>query len=245
MKILALHGFGFHQRIFDGLKAALGSAVSLQTLDLTGFGTRSSEELKPLLTDLARPAHALLDDQPTVLIGWSLGGLVANHLAAQHPDQIKAVIHLASTPCFLARPAWPGMPAKTLNNFQQRLLRRYAKTIVQFAALQCEGLPDAEKALAELLPFLESSPTPHPNTLAHGLRLLADTDQRALIRTLAVPQYYLLGERDALIPAAIAPLLTALSPRIEVTLLSEAAHLPFISHCQETVQLISRCLHDR
>jgi pimeloyl-[acyl-carrier protein] methyl ester esterase len=244
MKILALHGFGFHQRIFDGLKSALGPRFSFQAVDLTGFGTRSSEELKPLLTDLARPAEALLDDEPTVLIGWSLGGLAANHLAAQHPDQVRAVIHLASTPCFVARPAWPGMPAKTLNNFQQRLLRRYAKTIVQFAALQCEGLPQAKEALAELLPFLESSPAPHPNTLTHGLTLLADTDQRELVQTLAQPQYYLLGKRDALIPAAIAPLLTALSPRVDVTLLPGAAHLPFISHCQETVQLISRCLHD-
>lgn len=59
-------------------------------------------------------------DGPLTIIGWSLGGLYARKLAAEHPDKIKKVITLASPYRYLEAPnnaAW-------LFNLFQRLRRK-------------------------------------------------------------------------------------------------------------------------
>ena len=56
-----------------------------------------------------------------IWLGWSLGGLVASQIALRHPERVQALITVASSPCFSAREAWPGIKPEVLAGFQHQL----------------------------------------------------------------------------------------------------------------------------
>ncbi len=99
-KILVIPGF---------LASHISTAALRSFLDRQGYETidwglgRNYARLEQAdeLSDLVMK-HAA--DQPMTIIGWSLGGLYARKLAAEHPDQVKKVITLASPYRYLDAP---------------------------------------------------------------------------------------------------------------------------------------------
>ncbi|MFJ9080006.1 alpha/beta fold hydrolase [Streptomyces sp. NPDC102278] len=93
--LLALHGGLSEGAAFTGLAAHLGDAWRVIAPDQRGHG---DSDRAP---DYRREGYvadtvALLDhlglDAPVVVLGYSLGGLNAVHLAAAHPDRVRALI---------------------------------------------------------------------------------------------------------------------------------------------------------
>ncbi|WP_327284088.1 MULTISPECIES: alpha/beta hydrolase [unclassified Streptomyces] len=93
--LLALHGGMSEAMAFAGLADALGDAWRVIAPDQRGHG---DSDRAP---DYSRAGYvcdavALLDhlgfDAPVALLGYSLGGLNAVHLAAAHPDRFSVLI---------------------------------------------------------------------------------------------------------------------------------------------------------
>ena len=80
--------------------SALESLAEVIPVDLPGFGTA------PAIPDFTLDAVSdqLASQLPAncVLMGWSLGGMLAMHLAARYPQQVKGVITLATNAKFVA-----------------------------------------------------------------------------------------------------------------------------------------------
>ncbi|WP_328789828.1 MULTISPECIES: alpha/beta fold hydrolase [unclassified Streptomyces] len=98
--LLALHGGLSEGLAFAGLAAHLGDAWRVIAPDQRGHG--SSDRAPHYRREgYVRDAVALLDhlglDAPVALLGYSLGGLNAYHLAAAHPDRISALIDVDAT----------------------------------------------------------------------------------------------------------------------------------------------------
>ena len=118
--------------------------------------TRSKKPAKYFLKDMAEDASGLLrelDLAPAHVIGASMGGMIAQTLAARHPDQVRSLTSIMSTtgsrlrgqpaiklyPMFLARPA-KGREATI------------ERTLKIFEAIGSRGLPkdmDLIRDLAE------------------------------------------------------------------------------------------------
>ncbi|WP_165855456.1 alpha/beta fold hydrolase [Marinobacter sp. JSM 1782161] len=144
------------------------------------------------------------DDRP-LLVGWSLGGLVAMAMARRAPDRIRGVITVASTPCFVARDDWPtAMPPDTFDRFRQGLAQNAPRHWRRFLGLMVHGLADDKAARQSLRPWLDAGPQTDDVTLGQTLEWLADTDQRDDWANPVVPTRHLFGERDALVPPACA-----------------------------------------
>lgn len=98
--LLALHGGMSEALAFTGLAAALGDAWRVIAPDQRGHGD-SDRAPDHHREGYVRDAVALLDhlgiDTPVPLLGHSLGGLNACHLAATHPDRISALIDVDAT----------------------------------------------------------------------------------------------------------------------------------------------------
>jgi len=103
-------------------------------------------QMSTLETDLADLADTL---KPGVLVGWSLGGMLAVQLQRRFPERFSRVITIASNACFVARKDWPSaMPADTfrafLNDFrlqpEKTLMRREARRRKRWRA-PCPGIP--------------------------------------------------------------------------------------------------------
>ena len=97
--VVLLHGGEADHAMFDGLSRALNGHFTVIAYDQRDSGATRNPPLSYSLADLADDAAALIRglgyDRAHVM-GTSLGGLIAQALAARHPDSIDRLI-LSST----------------------------------------------------------------------------------------------------------------------------------------------------
>ncbi|MFE5808020.1 alpha/beta fold hydrolase [Streptomyces sp. NPDC056491] len=95
--LLALHGGMSEALAFTGLAAALGEDWRVIAPDQRGHGD-SDRAPDYRREGYVRDAVALLDhlglDAPVAVLGHSLGGLNAYHLAAAHPHRVSALVNV-------------------------------------------------------------------------------------------------------------------------------------------------------
>ena len=94
-----LHGWGLHGGVFSRVAERLAASHCVHLVDLPGHGASA-----PLASFDADAVADLLDQAfplPAQVVGWSLGGLVAQHWAARHPDKIKSLALVATSPRFV------------------------------------------------------------------------------------------------------------------------------------------------
>jgi pimeloyl-[acyl-carrier protein] methyl ester esterase len=223
--LLLLHGWGLHSGVWQPVLPALQQHFDTVLLDLPGLG-RSDALAGPV--SLEAVAADILQQVPAgaIWLGWSLGGLVAAEAARQAPERVRALVTVASNPCFVARDDWTcGMAAETFDGFVSALATDPGRTLASFALLQSRGeaARDTLRALKSLLAEHE------PAALADNLILLAE-DSRATLSGLALPALHIFGDADQLVPAAIVAHMPVLQPDARLRLYEGAGHLPFYAY---------------
>ncbi len=229
--LVLLHGWGLNAEIWHCIREELASHFTLHLVDLPGFGrSRGYGALS-----LDEMAQQVLDAAPqnAVWLGWSLGGLVASQIALSRPDRVQALVTVASSPCFSAQDAWPGIKPDVLAGFQQQLSEDFQRTVERFLALQTMGTETARKDARTLKQTVLSLPMPEVEVLNGGLELLKTVDLRAPLASLTLPHLRIYGYLDGIVPRKVAPLLDELWPNSESQIVAKAAHAPFISHPAE------------
>jgi pimeloyl-[acyl-carrier protein] methyl ester esterase len=179
---------------------------------------------------LVREVASVLPPRAGV-IGWSLGGLVAQHLAVSQPQQVERLMLVGTSPCFVQRADWPcGIEAEILQTFASDLERDYATTLLRFLSLQVRNGENVRTVLKYLRVALFARGVPSAEVLRAGLNLLLENDLRPEIWKLALPLSIVHGERDTLAPAEAAHWLQAQVSGARLTLIPGCAHAPFLSH---------------
>lgn len=234
--LVLLHGWGLNAEVWQNMIPRLSPHFRLHLVDLPGFGR--SQGFGPL--SLAEMAQQLLPQLPdrAVLLGWSLGGLVASQLALTRPERVAALITVASSPCFTARDEWPGIKPETLQSFQQQLSTDFQRTVERFLALQTMGTENARQDARQLKEVVLSQPMPSVEVLEGGLEILRQDDLRTSLDDLPLPFLRIYGYLDGLVPRRIAEELDTRWSDSSSVVMEKAAHAPFISHPDEFTQLI-------
>jgi len=242
--LVLLHGWGLNAEVWNCIREELASHFTLHLVDLPGFGrsrgygAMSLDEMAQQVLDAAPPR--------AIWLGWSLGGLVASRIALNHPERVQALVTVASSPCFSARDAWPGIKPEVLAGFQQQLSDDFQRTVERFLALQTMGTDTARQDARTLKSTVLSLPMPEVEVLNGGLEILKTADLREPLSALALPHLRIYGYLDGLVPRKVVPLLDALWPQSESMIIAKAAHAPFISHpsefCAALVALRQRIL---
>ncbi len=104
MNIVLLHGLTGSKRYFDGLMAQLKNYPDTEVFafDLLGFGTdykntASQFTLEEHLAHISTQIDQAFPEQPVVLLGHSLGGVLSLAWAKEHPNRVQKII-LLNTP---------------------------------------------------------------------------------------------------------------------------------------------------
>ncbi|WP_031570296.1 pimeloyl-ACP methyl ester esterase BioH [Rheinheimera texasensis] len=239
--VVLIHGWGLNHAIWQPVADVLAAEYQVLALDLPGYGLATNYPEPYSLAAITDQLAAQIPAQSFVL-GWSLGGLVATQLALRHPAKVRSLALVASSPCFLQQPDWPGMNAQVMQQFAGSLSANLALTVERFLAIQAMGSDTARHDIKQLKQAVLSLPLPQAQVLAAGLEILATTDLRPELAKLSMPLFGCFGRLDSLVPVAMTTMLAELAPRAQISVLAKASHAPFISHQTEFLYWIRQCL---
>lgn len=249
---LMLPGWGFGPGVWDPVRDAL--PARLATLALAPFAGEAGHALAAAhaqagagrdpdarVTGLVAAWLDALRTQaggaePVGLVGWSLGGLLAIEWARRHPDEVAALVLVATTPRFVQAPGWTcAMPPADFVAFEQIARTRMETAFARLCALCALGGPEPA-ALARRLRALGCRETA-PGALAAGLEVLGTADLRAGAAP-AQPTALLHGDLDAVVPCAAA---ARWADRLRVThfaRLPDAGHAVPLAHARRVSDAI-------
>ncbi len=101
--VLLLHPVGLDLTCWDAQRDALSTEFRVLAVDLRGHGGSEVAAAPYSLELFADDVHGLLhllDAAPAHVVGLSLGGMVAQMLALNHPEDVRSLV-LADTACTL------------------------------------------------------------------------------------------------------------------------------------------------
>ena len=222
--LLFLHGWGQSSRIWCKQRQSFAQA---RFLNLPGHGGAHDAPAAAWIKALA----SALPETPAVLVGWSLGGMLALEIARRFPARVAALALVSTTPCFKTRPDWPHGCAEDLFSDFELAARGYsAKIMSRFFALMLHGDPLARRDYNDLARECIDRQQPATATgLTEGLSLLAAMDLRPHLAKLQMPAVVMHGEQDAVIPVAAGRALAAALPNSRFHSFSQCGHAPFLT----------------
>lgn len=228
--ILFANSLGTDLRMWDGVTAALPSYRCIG-FDKRGHGLSATPAQGWTVADLAADAIALMDHlgiERAVIAGCSVGGLIAQAMALDHPHRVRALI-LSNT---AARIGTDQMWATRID------------------ALRKGGIPSISAAILErwFAPAFLNSPESLPwQTMLLRCDLagyvgtceaLAVADLRARVPTLDLPVMLLAGSMDQATPPALVAETAAMILGARLEVLEGSGHLPAIDAPAQTADLI-------
>jgi len=239
--LILLHGWAMSAVVFSEMQAALAGDFRVLAPDLRGHGG-SSPGSGYALTDFAADLDAWLTalDLDTIdLLGWSLGGEVAQLLAAQYPQRVTRLALISSTPRFASTHDWEhGLPDVQIKAMARDLRRNYELTMNGFFSLQFTDEALERERYRQIVAFaVRAGRLPLPEVALAALETLRSEDLRPLLPQLVQPTLVLHGGRDRIIPVAAGRYLGTTLPAARYIEWPDVGHAPFMSRPQDSVTL--------
>ena len=232
--LVFLHGWGQSSRIWQHQADHFRRFAPVLTPQLPGHGGAAEAPPEAWLETLA----AGLPDKPAVLVGWSLGGMLALELAHGFPERVAALALVSTTPCFRARDDWPhGCADATFRAFEQAVRAHSPKALARFFALMLQGDALPRSRTNELARhYIDREHPPTAGALAGGLALLAMLDLRRQLPHIKQPVWVAHGDHDAIIPAAAGHDLAGQLPHAAWHRFDACGHAPFLTQAEDFQQ---------
>lgn len=231
--LLLCNGFGYNQRVWEALATALAQDYQVILFDHVGTG---GSDLTAYDADkyahLAGYAHDMLDIcrvlelEQAVLIGHSVGAMMALLAASHSPAYFAKVVLLTPSPCYLNEPGFYGgyerAEVEQLLTLLQTDYRGWATLFVDLllGPLAPPGLAE------ELHQCLSATASPMAQQFA---RVTFLSDHRAAVPGLGLPTLVVQCQEDYIAPAEVGGYLVAHLPQARLVTLPAAGHCPQVS----------------
>jgi pimeloyl-ACP methyl ester carboxylesterase len=221
--LLLINGLGGNVEMWGVAEERLSAVARTIVFDPPGTGRSSMPHWPLSIRALAGLAAAVLDElghERVDVLGYSLGGLVAQQLARDEPARVRRLA-LAATAC-----GWGSMPGSLDALALVSMPLRYHSRSAYERTNRLLSPADAE--LVDRVPQLAHARLRYPpSLLAYTWQLWAGSTWTSLpwLRTLRVPTLIVHGDADRLIPPANAVQLTRLLPESRLHVLRDEGHL--------------------
>lgn len=217
--LVLLHGLSGSSRWWRRNVPALARGARVVVPDVIGFGrTRLRGRLPPIgeIADLLAGWMDRLALGPVDLVGHSMGGQIAVHLAARHPDRVRRLVLVDAAG--IPRPVTP-------------------RTLVRFAA---EVSPPRRWGDPFFLPTIVGDALlAGPRTILRAIGHILHDDVRPLLPQVAAPTLVIWGELDTIVPVAHARDFREGIPGARLAVLRGAAHNPMVDRPDEFNRLVA------
>jgi pimeloyl-ACP methyl ester carboxylesterase len=221
--LLLINGLGAHTAMWDTLERNLDGFRIIE-FDLPGAGQSDVPRRPVSVRRLARLATAVMDRfgvERADVVGYSMGGIVAQQLAADAPHRVRRLVLVATSPGLgavhgdlrallnimtPARYLSPQLYAKTIGSLAGGRARHDAAWVAEQGALRLRHAPPLLGYIGQLASLI----------LWSGLPFLARVQHPALV---------VAGDDDPLTPVANGMLLAHMLPNGRLLVLRGEGHL--------------------
>jgi pimeloyl-ACP methyl ester carboxylesterase len=224
--LILVHGLSGSSRWWARNIPDLAERYRVFIPDLIGFGR--SPRPRGRLPSIGHLANVLGEwirrvGRPEAhVVGHSMGGQLAIHLAAEHPDQVTRLVLVDAAG--IPRPITP-------------------RTVVRFAR---EIAPVWRWGDLSFVPVIVSDAwTAGPRTLLQAIGHILSDDVRPLLPRIVAPTLVLWGERDSWVPLSHGDEMHQLIPGSRFSVLRRAAHNPMVDRPSDFNRIVLDFLGER
>jgi len=223
--VVFIHGIGGSARVWaPQVESFAAAGFAPVALDLPGYGARPPVEAMDFDV-LAADVEAAIDQRGLIrpiLVGHSMGGMVAQTALRRRPDGYSAAVLVCSSPAF----------GNAGGEFQKKFVADRlgpldaGKTMADLAPKMVDRMigPSADAAgRAHAVEVMSAVPA---ETYRAAVRCLVGFDERANLGTIAVPVLCLAGDKDPNAPAAVVERMASKIPGARYACLAGVGHLP-------------------
>jgi 3-oxoadipate enol-lactonase len=219
--LLFANSLGSDLRIWDDVAARLAESYHLIRYDLRGHGLSEAPMPPYSAADLAGDVVAILDQlniSQAIVCGVSVGGLIAQAVAINYPERVRALV-LCDT----------GAKIATAEAWQQRIDKVRADGVDSLVQMTMERWFSAgfrARCPADVRGYSLMLRQSSANGYIGVCAALRDTDFRAAVAQIKQPTLVLCGAEDIATPPEMGRELAGLIPSAQFSLIENAAHLP-------------------
>lgn len=256
-RLLLVHGWATDSSVWKYQAEEFSNRHDVITLDLPGHGSNdkwSEPTLKPAIEKVLstiNPTSRTPSLSPPLTkgglggvgVGWSLGGQILLEITAKNPDLFKAIILVATSPCFVAKKNFPyGQPPGVAKRMLKDIKKDFFKTMKRFYPL---NFTKEELASSDAAWFLEyycekRCVAFHRDSIAKSLEALLAYDIRKDLSGIKIPALVIQGNKDQVCPPAASAYLAENLPHAKVETFDDTGHAPFLTRPQEFNRVVKR-----
>ena len=238
--LVLIMGLGGHASEWgEDFIGELGRSARVVRMDNRGIGPSETTREAWSMLDMANDARAVLDAlgvERAHVLGTSMGGMIAQTLALEHPRRVARLI-LMSTSCGGSEAIGPAdvalalfAPAPQLTLEQQR--RRAIGVITG------PGFAETHVDLVEHLVQLRLRVPTRGRVFNTQLKAIMESDRSQRIAQLRLPTLVIHGTDDSLVPVGNGKLLASRIPAARLVLLPGCGHLPHLEQPLQCARLV-------
>jgi 3-oxoadipate enol-lactonase len=217
--ILFVNSIGTDLRIWNGVAAELNSEFRLLRYDMRGHGltdvTPGPYSMAQLADDAAELLAALEISRASIC-GLSIGGMVAQQLAASRPDLIERAVFCATAMRIGPASMWDERAQQVRQNGTIAIAAGVMQRWFTEAYLAGDGVAVYRNMLSRM----------SAEGYAGCCEAIRDADLRATAATIRQPSLVVVGDQDVATPLQEAQALTEALPNARLQQISGAAHIP-------------------
>jgi pimeloyl-ACP methyl ester carboxylesterase len=229
--VVLLHGVGLDHTMWEPFQTQIGRATI--ALDLPGHGAQPPLREPQTLADLAEDILRRLPRGAVHLVGFSLGALIAQHIARFHPERI-ATISCVSTVC-CRTPAEAAAVSSRLATAATDFPASIAASLLRWYPANA-GVPNAVIEATEQVLLTND----HTSYL-HAYAVFAEADQQIApeLGRITAPTLAITGELDTGSTPEMSRRLADAVPNARVIIVPGARHMLPVENAPALAQAVT------
>lgn len=228
--LLWLPGWGMPDGLFEPIRRCFPSCHHVVP-DYSSV-TRADDFMDVIKKEMSR-----IKDRRVIVIGWSMGGMLAQRLAAHFP--VSGLVLISTTGRFVRsrEDRSKGWPEAYVTRMERGLIESRERVMAAF----CESILTERERLEKMNFFQSEAKTEWTDAaLRAGLAYLREEDCRPFSSALTCTVTIIHGKDDAICPIAAGEELAAGIRDATLVPIEDCGHAPFLFHPDKAYQAIQR-----
>ena len=222
-------GRGYHVVRFDNRDIGLSTKVGGGPPNVIAGALGLTGSARYTLTEMAADAAGLLDRlgvDRAHLVGASMGGMIAQTLAARHPERVASLCSIMSGPGGRRPSVMPRLGVMgTLLAKPPQEREAYAAHVARlFTRIGSPGYPADYEALRERSLLMYDRSYYPTGTARQLMAIMASGDRTAELSRIQCPTLVIHGKADRLMPASAGKTVAAAIPGARIELIEGMGH---------------------